>query len=284
MDSNVNVFGTNLDSNQSTRIDENKTHLQNNEQTIQDVNNNLDGKISENKNFIASNSSSITTINGNIEILSRDVGIAQETANANTSKLDQDVKTTSNVSFDSIDLPNNFKIDKLNDNIMRMYTSDNPIPGIAGHHHGQINVFNYAHSSMGLRMEFFGNARFANTIYSTSGTVISSDDRLKHNEVKVVDALSTINRLSVVKYDKTSDLKSPNFRGEIKGSSTKEIGLIAQQVNQIPELSQFVRQGDDDTPWSVDYNSVFCYSLRAIQELSFEVNQLKHRISQLEHQ
>ena len=116
----------------------------------------------------------------------------------------------------------------------------------------------------------------------------SSDDKLKHNEKEIKNGLNVINVLKIYEYDKTrvEDLHKydPDHQGEVRTPSSKEIGVIAQDVEQIPELKQFVQPADykNDIPMSVNYQSLYMYGLKAIQELSAVVQQQAAKISELQ--
>ena len=100
------------------------------------------------------------------------------------------------------------------------------------------------------------------------GTVVSaSDDRLKHNETIIDNALQTVRKLSPQTYD------MENSKGELDHRS----GFIAQEVAQIPELAHAIHQNDvndedydeahDDDYMSLSYNCIFTYAVAAIKEL-----------------
>ena len=134
----------------------------------------------------------------------------------------------------------------------------------------------------------FGH-NFRNSLYkdSNSTTVFVSDDRLKHNEVNIINALDTINKLKAQTYDMTSDLKTEDFKGELQEGTYRTLsGFIAQEVYQIPELKHAVQVGDIDATenkniWKLDYNSLFTFSLAAIQELSKKVEWLTNENNSL---
>ena len=103
-----------------------------------------------------------------------------------------------------------------------------------------------------------------------------SDDRLKHNEKPVINALDTINKLQLLEYDKTRELKEEDFKGELEeGTFIKESGFIAQEVEKIPELKHLVYVGDEKTPYRLNYTGISCYLVQAVQELSAKVNKLE---------
>jgi hypothetical protein len=131
------------------------------------------------------------------------------------------------------------------------------------------------------------------------GIPIISDDRLKHNEEDVVDALGTIDKLKVQKYDKTKIMLEENYNGDLSNvQHFKEIGLIAQDVQQIPELAFSVGGGegkrqrrdpetgqsvdtDEDMPYNLNYNNIFSVAVQAIQELHQKVKILEAEIQTL---
>jgi hypothetical protein len=129
----------------------------------------------------------------------------------------------------------------------------------------------------------------------------SSDDRVKKNEKNITNALSVINKLSCETYDKVKEIlfkkEQPtntdfdNFEkttDEIDWNLDnysefyKEAGFIAQEVEQIDELKEFVKKGNENKLWTLNYNSIFTYAVKAIQELSQENTELKTKISNLE--
>ena len=119
--------------------------------------------------------------------------------------------------------------------------------------------------------------RFRN-IYLTNAPNYPSDDRLKHNEEEVVDALGTINKLKLYKYDKTVEMLDEDFNGDLGDiDHKKEIGFIAQEVEEIPELA-FLVSGEGDELRSLDYQGINNLAIQAIQELSAEVTRLRRLV------
>jgi hypothetical protein len=99
-----------------------------------------------------------------------------------------------------------------------------------------------------------------------------SDDRLKHNETPLTNALEVIMQLQPLYYDKTAELMEADFQGDLSDVlSAKDIGLIAQDVFQINELKCLVTEGDETTPWTLSYDGIFVYNIKAIQELNTRV-------------
>ena len=129
-----------------------------------------------------------------------------------------------------------------------------------------------------------------------NGSSVTSDDRLKHNEEEVVDALGTINKLKLYKYDKTGEMLDADFNGDLGDiEHRKEIGFIAQEVAEIPELAFLVSGGGTaeveiekeksahgideepievpketrtvELPYNLNYQGITNVAIQAIQEL-----------------
>jgi hypothetical protein len=107
---------------------------------------------------------------------------------------------------------------------------------------------------------------------------IGSDDRRKHNEVKINNALETIMKLEGLRYDMTETMYSADYNGEITERHRKEAGFIAQSVLKIDELKFTVTGGDYldssnnlvENSYQVKYDSIFTFGIVAIQELKRE--------------
>ena len=116
------------------------------------------------------------------------------------------------------------------------------------------------------------------SIYTNAASNSISDGRCKRNAVPVDNALSTINKLNIQKYDK----------GDLNGDidSYQEVGMIAQQVDTIPELqfcvSQYQDPVTDQKLFALNYQNIHNIGLKAIQELSAKIEVLQARIAQLE--
>ena len=92
---------------------------------------------------------------------------------------------------------------------------------------------------------------------SIDGTYQSSDDRIKHNETIIENALETLNQLEGKVYFKTHKMYEPNhdFNLDISGEPidesgnlidyTMESGFIAQSVLKIDKLKHLVTGGDE---------------------------------------
>ena len=105
---------------------------------------------------------------------------------------------------------------------------------------------------------------------------------VKHNEKAIINALHTINKLCPQIYDKIIQLKDANYNGVLKERTyTREAGLIAEEIYKIEELKSFIVKGDDDKLWSLNYNSIHSYYIKATQELHSLVENQQNEINVL---
>ena len=111
---------------------------------------------------------------------------------------------------------------------------------------------------------------------------ITSDDRLKHNEQVIANALTTIRQLSPQIYQKTATFKDADYRGPLTEPYIIEAGLIAQEVEKIDELKFSVISGSNETPYSLNYNNIFVYSLAALKELDAQVQIINENLNKNE--
>jgi len=153
------------------------------------------------------------------------------------------------------------------------------------------------HYNWSIRADNGGNFKFfyGNSPESASGTtahisptgdyVKSSDDRLKHNEKTIEKALDTIMKLTPLEYDKTVEFLDENFNGNLDEQNIeyeKSVGFIAQDINKIDELKYIVSIGDENKPYLLNYNGIWTYGIKAIQELKTEKDVLETKNSELE--
>ena len=137
-----------------------------------------------------------------------------------------------------------------------------------------------------------GNSILLNcTISSTTGDAVTSDDRLKHNEIAITDGLATVNKLKPFFYLKTEKFydSDHNFgpSDEIPSDAFYESGYIAQDVKEIPELSHLVSGEEFDkfnnpTPMHLNYIGIQPFLCRAIQELATKNSELEAKNTDLE--
>jgi len=111
---------------------------------------------------------------------------------------------------------------------------------------------------------------------------VTSDDRLKHNEELITNALSTIRQLSPQIYQKTTTFKDAHYRGPLTEPYIIEAGLIAQEVEKIDELKFSVISGNEQSPYSLNYNNIFVYSLAALKELDSQVQTINENLNKNE--
>jgi len=144
-------------------------------------------------------------------------------------------------------------------------------------------------------LDVSGNGVFSGTV-KASGNILSSDDRLKHNEIIPTTPLESIMKLTPKQYFKTKTMYdiSHNFQVNSKGipintngnvlieneDYTKETGIIAQDLQLIPELKYTVKNNNAMEPLGVDYNSIFCTHIAATQELCSIINNQKLIVEQ----
>jgi cytoskeletal protein CcmA (bactofilin family) len=118
--------------------------------------------------------------------------------------------------------------------------------------------------------------------YTAYGQITSSDDRLKHNEELIANALTTIRQLNPQIYQKTSTFKDPHYRGTLNDPYIIEAGLIAQEVEKIDELKFSVISGNEQSPYSLNYNNIFVYGLAALKELDTQVQIINENLNKNE--
>ncbi|AGM15760.1 PGV PGCG_00042-like protein [Preplasmiviricota sp. Gezel-14T] len=128
-----------------------------------------------------------------------------------------------------------------------------------------------------------------------SGTITSSDDRLKHNEVGITNGLEVIRRLAPVVYDKTKDMIlgvpfTGNFNGDLGVPFKREAGFIAQDVKLIDDVEFAVKGGDYTneqgqlitSSFGINYNDLFTYGLAATKEIDAIISPYPVRFDNIE--
>jgi hypothetical protein len=127
-----------------------------------------------------------------------------------------------------------------------------------------------------------GSLNIRGTGSTSAGILIASDDRLKHNEELIANALTTIRQLSPQIYQKTSTFKDPHYRGPLNDPYIIEAGLIAQEVEKIDELKFSVISGNEQSPYSLNYHNIFVYGLAALKELDSQVQTINENLNKNE--
>ena len=165
------------------------------------------------------------------------------------------------------------------------YTNHNRIYGYASGDHWYQDF--YVWNNIMFRIYRTYNNKYCvsfGPMYATSHP-ISSDDRLKHNEVDVSNALSTIRKLNAQKYQKTTEPKEADFNGELTEDYVEETGFIAQEVMKIPELAYLVSDGQTSAGkdiYYLNYNDIFVVNVQAVKELDAIVQSQQTKIDSLE--
>ena len=122
---------------------------------------------------------------------------------------------------------------------------------------------------------------FQGYVFTFNGSNVSSDDRLKWEEVPIANGLSVINRLQPQVYWKGNTLNVEPAPTERR----RESGFIAQEVEQIPELAHAVRQSVNDdgsnSTYFLDYAQLHAYQVAATNELHTLVRQQQALIEAL---
>jgi len=103
------------------------------------------------------------------------------------------------------------------------------------------------HNPLDDRFWFYGNGHATASAWN-----ISSDDRVKHNERNITNAMNIINKLNAKLYFKSNDIKEHNYNYELDNSGNPitdeyyrlQAGFIAQEVREIPEL-EFCVEGKE---------------------------------------
>jgi hypothetical protein len=128
------------------------------------------------------------------------------------------------------------------------------------------------------------------TLSSTSLTgptySATSDKRLKFNEKPLTNALNVINKLEPLEYDQTQAIvdqfneNTPHIH---------QCGFIAQSIQEVEELKHAVTGGEigedgKESIRSLNYNAIFTYAVKSIQELSQLVKAQQMQIDEMQKQ
>jgi hypothetical protein len=110
--------------------------------------------------------------------------------------------------------------------------------------------------------------------FHAAGTTHYSDDRLKHFEEEIPNALELIQQLKPYKYKKTSKIYTEDYTGEIGEDWEWEIGLIAQDIEKIPYL-EFAVSKPEDSPekdkYGLNYTQFIGVCIQGIKKLDEEL-------------
>ena len=126
-----------------------------------------------------------------------------------------------------------------------------------------------------------------------SNIINHSDNRIKHNEVTISDALINIRKLEPKKYFKTNlpTLYPENHNFEMKNgkyvdnngnhmSGIMECGLIAQEVEKIPFFESSVKKPkNEEDIYGLNYTNIFVTTLAALKELDILHTRTKQELA-----
>jgi hypothetical protein len=105
------------------------------------------------------------------------------------------------------------------------------------------------------------NLTFDGSVLTVTGTITeTSSEKVKENIEKLINSLDVVKKLRGVQYNK-------------KGNNIKEIGVIAEEINEI--LPQVVSMDLNGNPASVSYGRLTALLIEAIKELDNKLNKLK---------
>ena len=136
---------------------------------------------------------------------------------------------------------------------------------------GWYNYFHVGNNCMGINDSTTSSsygAYLTGAFYATGNITAYSDRRVKENIVKIDNALEKVNKLEGVYYNRIDD-----------ESKTKEIGFIAQDVNEVvPELVTYAKDVDQ---YGVKYQNTTALLVEAVKELTQQVKDLKQEIEEI---
>ena len=147
------------------------------------------------------------------------------------------------------------------------------------------NVFDSSFNSIDETGKWsFLNIAISGTMTAGS-TNVTSDDRLKHDEVGITNGLAVIDRLNPKFYQKTQTMLDASYNGDLSEHAwIYEAGLIAQEVLQVPDLSFVVSGGDyyeNVMNYDASYvvNSLSYYEQKMNSDLNFANNYNTQKIN-----
>ena len=120
------------------------------------------------------------------------------------------------------------------------------------------------------------------TLTVSNGPPITSDDRLKHNEIVIANGLDIIDQLTPKFYQKTQVLLDASYNGDLTGYAwTLEAGLIAQELLQINDLSYVVSGGDyyEQTYNLITQTNDLSNANYDISNINYELSNINYEIS-----
>ena len=124
-------------------------------------------------------------------------------------------------------------------------------------------------------LALYQNGNLRGSFNASTGAYTSISDRSRKNTIRSAeDVLKKVNALEVSRY---------KFNGDPENKD--HLGFIAQDVEKIfPELVSIANSDRADGIYTMDYSGFGIISIKAIQELSDENDELKSRLAKLEAQ
>ena len=127
-------------------------------------------------------------------------------------------------------------------------------------------------SKKGMSLNNQGNLDVNGTVYSM-GSALTSDIRLKKNILPLNKALSVIQKLNPVSYQKKQTIESDNY-------SINENGFIAQELQKV--LPMLVHESTDkEKLLSINYSAIIPILTKGIQEQQAQIEELKKEMKVL---
>jgi hypothetical protein len=116
-------------------------------------------------------------------------------------------------------------------------------------------------------------------IYYTGQLTFTSDDRLKSYETDVSNATDMISKLNPKFYKKHPTLITDDPEPDLSGVlNFDEYGFIAQELNEDPQLSHFVKKNSDTDIYHVNYIEMIPLLVQTIKELNERIKVLESRL------
>lgn len=138
---------------------------------------------------------------------------------------------------------------------------------------GDDNYEIWMHSNGAINHNSATDRANGETMIRGKGSIVHSDDRLKHNERDISNSLNIIKKLNPYTYDMTNKFYDASYVGDISDTHYYRAGFIAQEIRQIEEISfccigEEYDSSNNPLPLGIDYNSLFTYGIASIQELN----------------
>ena len=175
----------------------------------------------------------------------------------------------------------------------RMEIGAEPIDSNAGWYIKMIsknNVINSGDAALIFRPKDINNN--SNTWFDMSCDLVlsnnafsnTSDDKYKHNELDISNAINTVMKIQPKYYIKTREMYDNNHildTSNLPPGSLYESGYIAQELINIEEIKHVVSESST-YKYGVNYDGIQPFLCKAIQELNDEISKLENEIRILE--